>query len=113
MESRSSLPAESIKAGPPRSARNLALGAAMFSMLPLLVYWRDFQLLFFFHDDWELLEGFSTNTLANWLAQPFLGEGILPLFKALWIAAVKLLGGSYMAMILLLWLTHFIIALFF
>ena len=112
------LPAEQMKAGPARSARhlvlsNLALGAALFSMLPLLVYWRDFQLLFFFHDDWELLDGRATSTLPHWLAQPFLGEGILPLFKLLWIAAVELLNGSYMAMIVLLWLTHLLIALLF
>ncbi len=107
------LPAEQMKAGPARSARNLTLGAALVSMLPLLVYWREFQLLFFFHDDWELLDGYSTNTLPHWLAQPFLGEGILPLFKLLWIAAVELLSGSYLAMIVLLWLTHLLIALWF
>ena len=98
---------------PARSARNLTLAAALFSMLPLLIYWREFQLLFFFHDDWELLDGYSTNTLPRWLAQVFLGEGILPLFKLLWISAIQSLGGSYLAMIVLLWLTHFLIALLF
>lgn len=102
-----------MKAWPAGSARNLVLGAALFSMLPLLVYWREFQLLFFFHDDWELLNGYSTGPLAHWLAEPFFGEGILPLFKLLWIAAVKLLGGGYMAMIVLLWLAHLLIALWF
>ncbi len=87
--------------------------AALVSLLPLLIYWRHFQLLFFFHDDWELLNGHATQTLPQWLAEPFLGEGILPLFKLLWIAAVRSFGGSYMAMIVLLWLTHLAIALLF
>lgn len=85
--------------------------AALVSLLPLLVYWRNFQHLFFFHDDWELLDGCSTQTLPQWLAQPFLGEGILPLFKLLWITAVQWLGGSYLALIVLLWLTHWLLAI--
>lgn len=88
-------------------------GAALISLLPLLVYWRHFQQLFFFHDDWELLNGYSTQTLSQWLAEPFLGEGILPLFKLFWIASVRTFGGSYMAMVVLLWLTHVAIALLF
>lgn len=88
-------------------------GAALISLLPPLVYWTHLQKLFFFHDDWELLNGYSTQTLPQWLTQPFLGEGILPLFKFLWIVAVRSFGGSYMAMIALLWLTHLAIALLF
>jgi hypothetical protein len=87
--------------------------AALVSLLPLLVYWRNFQQLFFFHDDWELLNGYSTQTLPQWLAQPFLGEGILPLFKLFWITTVQWSGGGYIALIVLLWMTHFLIALLF
>src|SRR5512140_917156 len=87
--------------------------AALVSLLPLLIFWRDFQQLFFFHDDWELLNGYSTQTLTQWLAQPFLAEGILPLFKLFWITAVQWLGGGYTAMIVLLWLTHCLISILF
>src|SRR5262245_28170719 len=87
--------------------------AALVSLVPLLIYWAEFRRLFFFHDDWELLDGYSTHPLATWLAEPFLGEGILPVFKLLWIGAVSLLGGSYVALILVLWLTHLAIALSF
>ena len=87
--------------------------AALVSLVPLLIFWKDFQQLFFFHDDWELLNGYSTLPFLRWLAQPFLGEGILPLFKLLWIAALHAAGGGYMAMIVLLWLTHVAIALSF
>ena len=95
-----------------RRMRLVVLSAAI-SVLPLLIWWRQFALLFFFHDDWELLQGASTNNLVPWLFQPFLGEGVLPLFKLIWISAVRLSGGSYMAMVVLLWATHFAILLVF
>ena len=91
----------------------LVVLSALVSVLPLVVWWRQFALLFFFHDDWELLQGASTNALIPWLFQPFLDEGILPLFKLLWITAVRFSGGSYMAMVVLLWVTHFAILLVF
>src|ERR1700726_2014835 len=99
----------------PNRKRGMGLVAvgALASMLPVAIWWREFAQLFFFHDDWELLRGVSTNALVPWLFQPFLGEGILPVFKLLWIAAVRISGGSYMAMVVLLWITHFAILLIF
>ncbi len=85
--------------------------SALVSLLPLLVWWREFSRLFFFHDDWELLHGAAENPLISWLFQPFLDEGVFPLFKLLWISAVRISGGSYLAMMVLLWLTHFIVLL--
>lgn len=91
----------------------LVVLSALVSVLPLVVWWRQFELLFFFDDDWELLQGASAHSLIRWLFHPFVGEGILPLFKLLWIAAVRFSGGSYMAMVVLLWLTHLAILLLF
>jgi hypothetical protein len=87
--------------------------AAFVSMLPLAVWWRQFRRLFFFGDDWQLLLDASTHTLTAWLLQPYSGEGILPLYKLIWIAAVKFTGGSYLTILALQWLTHFIILLLF
>jgi hypothetical protein len=87
--------------------------SALVSMLPLLVWWRQFAVLFFFQDDWELLQGAANNDLIQWLFQPFLGEGVLPLFKLLWIVAVRASGGSYLFLMVLLWATHFAILLTF
>jgi len=87
--------------------------SALASMLPLIVWWRQFALLFFFHDDWDLLQGASINAFIPWLFQPFVGEQAIPLFKFLWIAAVRLSGGSYLALVVLLWVTHFAILLLF
>jgi hypothetical protein len=91
----------------------LVVVSALASMLPLAIWWRQFALLFFFHDDWELLQGASTHALVPWLFQSFVGEQTIPLFKFLWITAVQLSSGSYMAMVVLLWVTHFAILLLF
>ena len=74
-------------------------------MLPLVIWWSEFRRLFFFHD-WTLLQGAASQPLSAWLFQPFLGEGILPLYKLSWIAAVAATRGSYATVIVLLWLTH-------
>jgi len=82
------------------------LAAGLASVLPLIVFWRPFHELYFFHDDWELLEGAARSNLWAWLLQPFLGESLIPVFKLLWLGALQAFGGSYFAMICLLWATH-------
>ena len=81
-------------------------GSSLLSVLPLLAYWRQFNQLFFFHDDFLLLHDLAGSTLLRWIFHPYAGESIFPLFKFLWIAAIWLFGGSYMALIVLQWLTH-------
>jgi hypothetical protein len=76
------------------------------SLFPLLVCAASFRRLFFFHDDWFLLDGAARLGLFPWLAEPFLGEGVFPLFKLLWLGEVRLAGGDYFLLILLLWVTH-------
>lgn len=87
--------------------------AGLASLLPLIVFSHSFEQLYFFHDDWELLDGAARSNLWEWLFQPFLGESIVPVFKLLWLGAVHLFGGSYFAMICLLWATHVAICLLF
>jgi hypothetical protein len=80
--------------------------AGLASLLPLIVFSHSFHQLYFFHDDWGLLDGAARSNLWEWLFQPFLGESIIPVFKLLWLGAVRLFGGGYFAMICLLWATH-------
>jgi len=94
-------------------ARAIIAGCALISMVPLLVYWRQFSELFYYHDDFALLHELAGSTLLRWIFHPFAGESIVPLFKFLWIAAVWSFGGSYMALIVLQWLTHLAICLAF
>src|SRR5580693_10563861 len=96
-----------------RATQAIIWGSAFVSVLPLLFYWSHFKELFFFHDDFLLLDELSRTTLIRWIFHPFLNESIFPLFKSLWIAAVWSSGGSYMALIALQWVTHFAICLAF
>jgi hypothetical protein len=97
----------------PAQARLLIAGSSLISILPLLVYWRQFRHLFFFHDDFLLLHDLSGSSLPGWILHPFQGESIFPLFKFLWILAVWSSGGSYMALVVLQWLTHLAICVAF
>jgi len=83
------------------------------SVLPLLVFSHSFRQLYFFHDDWELLDGAFRSSLMSWAFEPFLGESVIPVFKLLWIGAVRAFGGSYFALICLLWATHLAISMLF
>jgi hypothetical protein len=96
-----------------RAAWAIIAGSALVSIVPLFAYWRQFSKLFFYHDDFSLLHELSRSSLFRWIFHPFAGESIFPLFKFLWIAAVWSFGGSYMALIVLLWLTHLAICLTF
>jgi hypothetical protein len=100
-------------APPAFSARAAVVAGSIASLLPLIACWPQFRSLFFFGDDWELLDGAAHLGLGRWLVEPFGGEGVLPLFKLLWLDAVRLTGGSYFGMILLLWATHMAICLLF
>lgn len=102
-----------MQAPPAARTRTAIVAGSLASLLPLIACWAQFRSLFFFDDDWKMLDGASRLGLGRWLVEPFSGEGIIPLFKLLWIAAVRFTGGSYFGMILLLWLTHVAICLLF
>jgi hypothetical protein len=96
-----------------RVTRATIFACSIASLLPLIACWPLFLRLFFFNDDWEMFDGATRLGLGRWLAEPFLGEGMFPLFKLLWLGAVRLTGGSYFGMILLVWTTHLAICLLF
>jgi hypothetical protein len=77
---------------------------AFLCLSPLIVFEQQWNQLYWFHDDWELLNDWTLSGSA-WIWQPF-AENFSPVFKSLWVAAVTLGHGSYAAMIRLLWLTH-------
>src|SRR5712691_2498180 len=88
------------------TSRKVVWLMAFATLLPLLVFAGEFQKLYWFHDDWDMLDGASRLGLWRWVPQPFLGESVIPVSKLLSIAAVRLFGGSYFAMIALLFATH-------
>lgn len=86
-------------------------GGALASILPLLVYHNHFQYLFFYYDDWPMLDRADCLGLGQWLIEPFAGEGVFPLFRLLWLGALHLARGHYWGLICILWITHAAICL--
>jgi len=80
-----------------------AVGAA--ALLPYLLYHAMFARLFWFGDELDLIDQFNRMGFWKWVWLVF-AENFVPLFKVLWGGAVLVFGGSYGAMIALVWLTH-------
>jgi hypothetical protein len=74
-------------------------------LLPLLLLWTKFRQLYWFHDDWDLVSDMERYGIAGSMFKPF-AENVVPAFRILWAAAVHLVNGSYLGMIMLLWGTH-------
>lgn len=85
--------------------RRHALAGAVVTLLPFLIFYRDFAQLFWFGDEWDLLDQIDQMGFRLWTTRVF-AENYVPLFKLLWGGVVFLFGGSYMALLTLLWLTH-------
>ncbi len=75
------------------------------ALLPYALYHGMFSRLFWFGDEFDQLDQMDRLGLWRWTWQAF-AENFVPVFKALWAGAVLASGGSYAAMILIVWLTH-------
>ena len=90
---------------PPTTAKLLPALAALLALTPLVIWSGEFARLFWFGDDFLLLDQIDRMGFWPWLSQAFT-ESFAPVFKLLWGGAVFSFGGSYFALIALLWLTH-------
>jgi hypothetical protein len=81
------------------------LPAGLLAMLPLLVLKREFGQLFWFGDEWDLIDLIDRMGFWKWTWMVF-AENFVPLFKIMWGGCLHLFGGSYWAMLLILWSTH-------
>jgi hypothetical protein len=86
-------------------SRWLPWAVGLSALLPLLIWYKEFRELFWFGDDFFLLDQLAQMGLLKWSTLVF-SENFVPLFKVLWGTAVVWFGGSYLAMLWLLWLTH-------
>ncbi len=105
LPSTSSAAAEPPPTAPTRFDRALPWLAGAASLAPFLVWHGEFRKLFWFGDDFFLLDQLAQMGLAQWTTLVF-AENFVPLFKLLWGGAALSFGGSYAAMLWLLWLTH-------
>ena len=90
----------------------LPILAAIASVLPFFLCIRQFRLLYWFHDDWHLLNDWTNLGASAFILQP-MAEHFAPVFKLLWMGAVHATGGSYFAMLALGWATHLAVMLLF
>jgi hypothetical protein len=81
------------------------IASAGVAMAPYVIYHHLFTQLFWFGDEFDLIDQIDRIGFWHWACLPF-AENFVPLFKILWGAAVFGFGGSYAAMIAIVWLTH-------
>lgn len=82
-----------------------AAAATLAALLPFLIWQGSFAQLFWFGDGFLLLDQLAQMDFGAWTTRVF-AENFVPLFKLLWGGAALGFGGSYLAMLWLLWLTH-------
>lgn len=87
------------------TSSRIVLAAGLAGLAPLIWQWAAFRELFWFGDEWDLLSQIEQTGFWPWLWSVF-AENFVPVFKLLWGGAAQLFGGSYFAMLLLLWGTH-------
>jgi len=74
------------------------------TLLPFLLFRNEVHTLYWYGDEWDLMDQISRNGFGSWLGEMF-AENFVPLFKLLWGSAVAV-TGSYTFMLWLGWLTH-------
>jgi len=79
--------------------------SAILALAPFLAYRGLFSRLYWFGDEFDLIDQVDRLGFRHWVWLAF-AENFVPLFKVLWGGSVFLFGGSYAAMITLVWLVH-------
>jgi hypothetical protein len=88
-----------------RLERLVPLAAGFLALAPLVLLHSEFAKLFWFGDDWDLLDQIQRFGFWHWTWQVF-AENFVPVFKALWGGSAYFFHGGYFWMIVVLWLTH-------
>lgn len=88
-----------------RAAWRLAALVGALSFSPLLWNLTAFRTLFYFQDEWDLIDTWDRVGTQDWIVTVF-AENFVPLFKALWGGAIVAGNGSYFVLVVLVWATH-------
>ncbi len=75
------------------------------ALLPFVIWQAEFAKLFWFADDFFLIDQLASFGFWPWVHLVF-AENFVPVFKLLWGGALLQFDGSYRAMLWLMWLTH-------
>lgn len=77
----------------------------LLALWPLVSHWTAFSQLFYFEDEWDLMDLWAKVGFGPWCTRVF-AENFVPLFKFLWGGLIVASGGNYFALILAVWFTH-------
>lgn len=75
------------------------------ALTPFILYFSYFSRLFWFGDEFDMIDQFDRIGFWNWLWIVF-AENFVPVFKVFWGGSVLAFHGSYRAMLIIVWLTH-------
>lgn len=89
----------------PHRDRWILAALGFMALFPYALYHGMFDRLYWFGDEFDLIDQMDRLGFWRWVWLVF-AENFVPLFKVLWGGAVLAFGGSYGAMIAILWLTH-------
>ena len=101
----SETPAPEEHPGWDRREAGILIGVGVISLAPLVVYHAMFARLFWFGDEYQLIDQIDRLGFWPWLWRAF-AENFVPLFKVLWGGSVFLFHGSYASVVMVVWLTH-------
>src|ERR1035438_5327332 len=90
---------------PGSSDRWILLAAGCLALAPFVAYHRMFGRLYWFGDEFDLIDQIDRIGFWRWIWLVF-AENFVPVFKLLWGGGVLAFGGSYLAMVATVWLTH-------
>ena len=90
---------------PTGTVRLIPWVAGLLALLPFVIWQSQFAQLFWFADDYFLIDQMASFGFWPWVHMVF-AENFVPVFKLLWGGAVLQFDGSYLAMLWLMWLTH-------
>lgn len=83
----------------------ILLLSGIISLAPFVAWHALFGPLYWFADEFDLIDQFDRLGFWHWMWLAF-AENFVPLFKLLWGGSVLAFGGSYSAMLTIVWLTH-------
>lgn len=82
-----------------------AVACGLVALAPFLLWYQAFTQLFWFADDFFLVDQIAMMGVGHWVGVAF-AENFVPLFKLLWSAVLFGADGDYRGMLWALWLTH-------
>jgi hypothetical protein len=88
-----------------RGLNVVAVIVAIVSLWPLAAHLPAFRSLLYFQDEWDLIDLWDKIGFGSWLTTTF-AENFVPLFKLSWSGVIVASGGSYLALLIVLWLNH-------